>query len=433
MAITFSCECGKRLKTPDDWGGRWVRCTACKRELLVPLPEGESFRLADDAPPPPAPPPFIPPPVWQPVAHEPPTTRIRPAIAAPSEELGDAERGWRGYLHWLLLLAMIPLGFHTFQKHEDFATRLERMVESSPELQDAVGQLDPENITQDDIEGLFKVLPGNKLAGALHGRYSLIHWGYALLAAMLFYAFVVVALPGMPARPLHLLWSGLFTGTLGVMLLLAIQFVGMFCFCCIGAWYVAALHPDAPFGPSLLGFFLGVGLFEELIKSLPVIWRLYRPEPCGWREACLWGMASGAGFGVSEGIFYSTSYYNGVEPATTYFVRFLSCVAFHTMLSGSCGILLQRHQHHLDAERDYFDWAITFMAIISVPMFLHGLFNTLAKKEMEVAQLFLAAVSFGWLAYLIRSSRKRERGLEEQALAGPMVVRTAQGTRIVPR
>jgi hypothetical protein len=25
MPITFSCDCGKRLKTPDDWGGRWVR------------------------------------------------------------------------------------------------------------------------------------------------------------------------------------------------------------------------------------------------------------------------------------------------------------------------------------------------------------------------------------------------------------------------
>ena len=68
----------------------------------------------------------------------------------------------------------------------------------------------------------------------------------------------------------------------------------------LGAMYLAALDPTAPFGASLLGHFLGVGLCEEMIKSLPVMWRIYRPDHCGWREACLWGMASGAGFGVSE-------------------------------------------------------------------------------------------------------------------------------------
>ncbi|MGB7161285.1 MAG: PrsW family glutamic-type intramembrane protease [Tepidisphaeraceae bacterium] len=429
MAITFSCECGKRLRTPDDWGGRWVRCTACKRELLVPLPEGSSFALADDEPAPP-PPPIASPPVWQPVAHEPTTTRIRPVLAAPAGELGAAERSWRGYLFWLLLLAMIPLGVHTFQHHDSFDDRLERMVEASPELQQKLGEYDPETIEPEDV---FDILPGNRLDGALLGRYAWIHWIYALLSAGLFFAFVTFALPGLPARPLHLLLAGLFTGTLGVMLLLAIQVFGLFCFCCVGAWYMAALDPSAPFGPSLLGFFLGVGLFEELIKSLPVLWRLYRPQPCGWREACLWGMASGAGFGVSESIHYASNYYNGIEPMTIYFVRFLSCVAFHAMLSGSCGILLQRHQHHLDAEHDYFDWAITFIAIISVPMFLHGLFNTLAKKEMDVAQLALSAVSFAWLAYLIGSSRNRERSLDKLVAAAPVFERTAQGTRIVPR
>ena len=66
-------------------------------------------------------------------------------------------------------------------------------------------------------------------------------------------------------------------------------------------------------------------------------------------------------------------------------------------------------------------------------MLLHGLFNTLGKKGFEVSQVALWAVSFLWLAYLIRSSRKRESGILEAANAGPMVVRTAQGTRIVQR
>jgi RsiW-degrading membrane proteinase PrsW (M82 family) len=197
--------------------------------------------------------------------------------------------------------------------------------------------------------------------------------------------------------------------------------------------YLAALDPDAPFGASLLGFFLGVGLCEELIKSLPVMWRLYRPIPAGWREACLWGMASGAGFGVSESVHYAGNYYNGVEPASMYVVRFVSCVSLHVMLSGACGILLQRHQHHLEAETDYFEWGITFLAIITVPMFLHGLFNTVAKKDMPIGQIVLAGAAFAWLAYLIGSSRRRESGITQAVASMPVVVRTAHGTRVVHR
>jgi RsiW-degrading membrane proteinase PrsW (M82 family) len=144
-------------------------------------------------------------------------------------------------------------------------------------------------------------------------------------------------------------------------------------------------------------------------------------------------MASGAGFGVSESIFYSTNYYNGVETMSIYVIRFVSLVAFHTMLSGSCAILLLRHQHHLEAEQDYFEWGITFVAIISMPMLLHGLFNTLGKKGYEVAQVGLWLAAFAWLSYLIGSSRKRESGLGRLAADAPMVVRTAHGTRIVPR
>ena len=38
----------------------------------------------------------------------------------------------------------------------------------------------------------------------------------------------------------HLIVSGIFTGTAGVLLLFGIQFVGFFCVCCIGAAYLAA-------------------------------------------------------------------------------------------------------------------------------------------------------------------------------------------------
>jgi hypothetical protein len=45
----------------------------------------------------------------------------------------------------------------------------------------------------------------------------------------------------------------------------------------------------------------------------------------------LWGMASGIGFGIAEGIMYSGRYYNGVAGADIHYVRFLSCVALHAI------------------------------------------------------------------------------------------------------
>ncbi|HEV2294406.1 MAG TPA: PrsW family glutamic-type intramembrane protease [Tepidisphaeraceae bacterium] len=434
MAIAFSCECGKRLKTPDDWGGRWVRCTACKRELLVPLPQ--SSDLGIDPEPVRAGPAPAPPPNWQPVQHV-ETTRPRPVIAAPPPELDRKERSWRGFIFWLLLLAAVPLAVDAFTRdHGDTLARLRQTIEADPKLAETYGHLDDDELSESigaDEDRFFSALPENRIRGALLPKSSLLHWGYAFIAGILFLGFVIIALPGLPARPLHLLLAGLFTGTLGVLLLTIIQVFGMFCFCCLGAMYLAALDPSAPFGASLLGHFLGVGLCEEMIKSLPVLWRIYRPDYCGWREACLWGMASGAGFGVSESIFYAANYYNGVEGPDIYVVRFVSLVAFHTMLSGSCAILLLRHQHHLEAEQDYFEWGITFMAIISIPMFLHGLFNTLGKKGYDLSQVGLWALSFAWLAYLIHSSRKRESGLSRLTASGPAIVRTAHGTRVVPR
>src|SRR5688572_81066 len=126
MAIAFSCECGKRLKTPSDWGGRWVRCTACKRELLVPLPEPDDIQLDPE----PAP---APPPTWQPVQHM-EAARPRPVIAAPEPELDQQERGWRGYVYWLLLLAMIPLAVDLLLPKRDAIARLRQTIDENPQL-----------------------------------------------------------------------------------------------------------------------------------------------------------------------------------------------------------------------------------------------------------------------------------------------------------
>jgi RsiW-degrading membrane proteinase PrsW (M82 family) len=63
------------------------------------------------------------------------------------------------------------------------------------------------------------------------------------------------------------------------------------------------------------------------------------------------GLLSGIGFGVSEGIHYSSDFYNGVLGADVYCVRFISCVALHAVWSGSAAVFIFRHQAQLQASR----------------------------------------------------------------------------------
>jgi RsiW-degrading membrane proteinase PrsW (M82 family) len=222
--------------------------------------------------------------------------------------------------------------------------------------------------------------------------------------------------------------AALFTGTAGVLVLIGLQLSRVLC--CVTVFYYAALDPSAPFGPSLIGFVFGVGACEEVIKCLPILWRLWRGTLLNWREACLIGMASGAGFGISEAVLYG-GHYNGVEGYETYLVRFLSAITLHIMLSGACAILIQRKQEHLVVDVDPINWILTLLAIIIVPVFLHGLFNAFAKHEMIAGCLAVAVGSFIWLAMLIRSSRRREALIAATIDEGPKVIRTERGTRWV--
>ena len=55
MPVLFSCECGKRLKTPDHLAGKAIRCPQCGERVLVPArpiatQENDSPFVIDDTP-----------------------------------------------------------------------------------------------------------------------------------------------------------------------------------------------------------------------------------------------------------------------------------------------------------------------------------------------------------------------------------------------
>jgi RsiW-degrading membrane proteinase PrsW (M82 family) len=410
----------------DTLAGKRVKCPACGQRLLIPtLEEIAAQALLNEAPaeverPASAPIPFAPEP-------EPPPERKRPKVKAPAvssarayADVPAAPPSGRRPWHWLLVLALIPLGFSLLGADEngrDVETRLFETVRKAPaDVQARVERIvESKDGTLDD---LLTALPNQRLEGAHLPRDTWVHWLYAGLAALVFAGLLLLLCSSGDVDPRGLAGIALFTGTIGILFLLVVQFIAeatqhwwvtgrsvlvivFYLAKLIGFSYRAALDPDTNFVLSFLGFTLGVGFCEEVCKALPLLVH-YRGRPTlNWRGALLWGLASGVGFGIAEGIMYASDYYNGVSTAGIYVVRFVSCVALHAIWSASVGLTLDNRQEWMQREMSWFEFIPPVVAIVGIPMVLHGLYDTLLKKEMNALALAVAVVSFGWLAWQV--------------------------------
>jgi RsiW-degrading membrane proteinase PrsW (M82 family) len=427
MAISLTCSsCQKRLKAKDALAGKTVPCPHCGKMVTIPRSNAEeeaaSYLLSDHEPEP------------EPGNHEEenvPRPRRRVAATPRQQPVApllpvlksDETPGWLRHLHWLLVLALIPLAVSLFEKdesEEELQARWRDTIESAPpesqlKITLLVDEIDEGKASEDE---LFALLPGKKLKGAFLSRSSWAHWGMAAGAAVLFMAFFLLLSARGGAEPTHILGSGLFTGTAGILLLFLLQFLAEATsgvvivgggILAIISWvlhviafsYRMAADPSNGFFLSFLGFTLGVGLLEELVKAIPLLLHYRQPSDQSWRGAFLWGLASGAGFGIAEGIIYSSSMYNGIHGPSIYVVRFISCVALHALWTGSVGITINQRQSLIQREMSWYEYIPPIFLMISVPMLLHGLYDTLLKKEMNAWALIVAALSFGFLALQI--------------------------------
>lgn len=465
MAIEVICTCGKRLRAKEEFAGRRARCPECGQTVLVPSPRAEKAPgLEEQAKPLPARPPQPHPPAEAAedrpledtygLAAEPPreapTPRATRALAEsraprPEEDApeDDSERPARRkrrarpataegqppsggvatireYMYVVLVLALIPLAV-TMLQGNDVAERLERTLRANPQTLERFK--DRADASVDDVLG---ALPGRRIEGAHLPRGSWGHWLYAVAAAVFFFGIVLTMFHASAARPQDVLLVGLITATVGILFLLAVQFIALWTH---GRWFVgrsivvivfyvlkfigfsyrSALDEDSNFLLSMLGFTMGVGLCEELVKALPLLWHFRRTATLGWRGACLWGLATGVGFGVSEGITYSSDFYNGIHTGGTYVVRFISCVALHAIWSASVGITIWKCQELIQGNCEWYEFFVPVFRVLAVAMVLHGLYDTLLKKDMSALALVVAVGSFGWLVVQIELARRQER------------------------
>lgn len=385
--------------------------------------------------------------------------RSQPAGWVPTSRSSTPE--WLRHLHWCLALAMIPLMISIMlpgESKEDFVNRLTESIQeaapgpsaatatNSPPTPQTTPQpgitpsdsTSPSEETQStseeanidwgnlDLNGLLMLLPGHKLKGALLARDSAVHWLFAVISSLLFLTFLVFLASDRSAQPLHLLGLALFTATGGIALLFLVQMLAgwggiprvrgrggaiialiMLLLLFIGLSYSMALDEDVGIIGSFFGFTFGVGLCEEICKALPLLVFYHFDNKQSWRGAFLWGLASGTGFGISEGVMYSQDFYNGISGSWIYVVRFISCVALHAIWSGSVGISINQRQHLLKDEETegWPSYLLNVLILIAVPMVLHGLYDTLLKKDLSFFALVTAAVSFAYLAWQISNLR----------------------------
>ena len=447
-------------------------------EPAAPAPPIMPVAVMPARTPPPAPQPPARPPAFHPPAVNPPVASAPhsgfspppPAFSPAESPLASAPQGWvpptksstpnwLRHLHWCLALATIPLAISIFIPDESPEELIERIVRSvqavdsagaaanSDTAQASSASADPtaipgqelpadeptpeEILGESSLDDLLLMLPGRKAEGAFLARDSGLHWLFAFVSVGAYMTFFVFLASDKSAQWWHLLGIGSFTATVGIVLLLIVQVLAsvgvggggvLGVFALIGLSYSMALDPNMGFIPSFIGFTLGVGLCEELCKAVPILIYYKIGNKQTWRGAFLWGLASGAGFGVSEGIMYSADFYNGLAGPGIYVVRFVSCVALHAIWTGSVAISINQRQYLLREEQEH--WIMYVLAVlqmIAIPMVLHGLYDTLLKKELDFLALVVAAASFGYLAWQISRLRTSDDEDERAAYVGQYI------------
>ncbi len=423
MPIIVSCKCGKRFRAPDELAGKKAKCSGCGTVLVVlrPEPAPAPPQRTDAAPPPPSRPAAPRRPAVK-AARSPAPPRPAPPSAPPSlDDAASRRKAAQRFVYLVLLLALIPLALSTLHRDEDdFSARLERTVEANPGLRTDVTK-----------EEFLRRVPDHRIEGALLPADTWAHWGFALVSSAAFFAVILLIFPRKRQEVPKILGVGAFTATIGIVLLLAVQWLAdwtqgywmrgrsiviIFFYIAkfIGFSYRAATDPQNGFILSFLGFTFGVGMCEEICKALPLLYRYRRKMELPWKTACLWGLASGVGFGVSEGIMYSSDYYNGIQTGEIYLVRFASCVALHAVWGAAAAIFIHRKQHFLQNAESWWQVLGSSVLLVSVPMVLHGLYDTLLKKDHDALALLAALASFGWLAWQIEVIWRLYGDVEEE-------------------
>lgn len=164
---------------------------------------------------------------------------------------------------------------------------------------------------------------------------------------------------------------------------------------------------SAAFPANVVGYVLGVGLTEEFVKMLPLLFLLRGArEPMLPQTLVYYGLMSGIAFGVFEGVQYQTTVNVQADYTTAFFLniaRLTSLPFLHALWGGICGYFVGfAHLYPRYAKGLY-------ALALAIPAVLHGLYDSFAGSFYVVSLGIAFASVLALMTYLSKSSHFRER------------------------
>jgi RsiW-degrading membrane proteinase PrsW (M82 family) len=164
--------------------------------------------------------------------------------------------------------------------------------------------------------------------------------------------------------------------------------------------FLYALTESGNFFLELIGYTLGVGLTEETIKALPLLVLLRTSkEPLVPQTLVFYGLISGIGFGVLEGVHYQTTTNTTLSYDAAFFMNVarLTCLPFlHAIWAGIAGYfisfanIIPKYRHSL------------YVLAILIPAVLHGIYDVLGWSLPGLASTLISVLL---LIYYLKKSR----------------------------
>jgi len=148
-----------------------------------------------------------------------------------------------------------------------------------------------------------------------------------------------------------------------------------------------------------IGYIFGVGVLEETIKAIPLFYILYKADkPLIPQTMVYYGLMSGIGFGVLEGVLYQTTTNTTLDYNNAFFMniaRLTSLPFLHAIWAGIAGYFLSFAFLY-----PLYRYGLYLLAIM-IPACLHGFYDTFGWSILGLASTFLSVLLL--MFYLKRS------------------------------
>jgi protease PrsW len=132
-----------------------------------------------------------------------------------------------------------------------------------------------------------------------------------------------------------------------------------------------------------VGFVFGVGILEEVIKAIPLYYLIRKTkEPLIPQTLVFYGLMSGVGFGVFEGVLYQTTTNTGLEYNEAFFMniaRLTSLPFLHAVWCGISGYFISFANLY-----PLFRKGLYLLALL-IPAFLHGSYDVFGWSLIGLA------------------------------------------------